>query len=152
MQRWIIAGVIVVFLLLGGGYFGLRTVRQNRPHPVWVPVPIRTDLPIAKRDELIKELKARLSEPAVLEQVSKDLGLADHFDFASDKEAAADLNKRLIVRAGEMPQGRVPAIHVGFSGKAKDARLTEKTVMRLMKDAWPILGVKAPEEPGSNTP
>ena len=33
---------------------------QNRPQPIWVPLPIKAELPAAKRDEIIRKLKEAL--------------------------------------------------------------------------------------------
>ncbi len=149
MQRWIVAGLVVVAMLLGGALFGYRTIKQNRPHPIWVPVPTNPDLSIIKRDEIIRTLKERLSQPAVLEKVSRDLSLAPKLDLPNDKAAAEDLAKRLFVRAGNMPKPNdtMPAIHIGFNGKSKNHELTGKITMRLMDDVWPILGVQPPKNP-----
>lgn len=149
MQRWIIVGVVAVGLLMGGAVFGYYTIRQNRPCPIWVPIPTNPELPIAKRDEIIGDLKEKLSRIEVLEKVSRDLSLSSKLKFANDRTVAADLANRLFVRAGDMdtPNGKVPAIHIGFSGKVKHRTITEQTTMRLMDDAWPLLGIEPPKKP-----
>lgn len=130
-----------------GGWFALRIYRENRPHPVWVPLPINPELPTTKRDEVIKNLKEKLSERERLEQVSRDLELPRKWNFTSDSAAADEIASRLFVRPGEAdtPMGNVPAIHIGVSGKEKDRLVSGEIAMRLMDDVWDILGVPPPK-------
>jgi hypothetical protein len=151
MQRWIAAGVVAMMVLLGGTYFAYRTYKHNRPQPVWVPLPINPELESAKRDEIIKDLKAKLSEPERLAKVSKDLGLSKKWNLPSDAECAKEIASRLFVRPGEAdsPNGPVPAIHIGIKGKAKDSGVSGEIAMRLMDDVWTILGIEPPKKKGS---
>lgn len=146
MQRWIVAGVVAMLLMGAGGYFALKTYKQNRPSPVWVPLPVNPELPMAKRDEIIADLKAKLSEREVLIQVSKDVGLIGKWGLVSDDAGAVEIGKRLFVRPGDAdtPMGKVPAIHVGVNGKRKDREVSGQIAMRLMEDVWKILGIKPP--------
>ena len=135
-----------MMLFLGGSYFAYRTYQHNRPHPVWVPLPINPELEIAKRDEIIKNLHEKLREKDVLVKVSKDLGLTKKMNLASDADCANELGKRIYVKAGEAdtPMGKVPAIHIGVRGKEKETVTTGEIAMRLMDDVWKILGIKPP--------
>lgn len=146
MQRWIAAGVVLIVLLMGGAYFGYKTLKRNRPSPIWVPIAINADLPITKRDEIIKSIKDHLSQASVLEKVSHDLGLPAKMGLPNDKSVSDELTKRLFVRAGDMdtPTGKVPSIHVGVTGKVKEAPISGEIAMRLMDDVWPLLGIKPP--------
>jgi hypothetical protein len=151
MQRWIVmgvAGVVAMLLMAGGGYVGLRAYKQNLPGPMWVPLPINPGLSVAKRDEIISQLKSSLSKPEVLAGVSRELGLAHEWKLPSDEEAATQLAGRLFVKEGEAdtPQGKVPALHIGVKGKQKERELSGKIVMRLMDDVWGILGIDPPPE------
>ncbi len=148
MQRWIVAGLVAMMLFLGGGYFAYRTIKRNRPQPIWVPVPINPQLPTAKRDEIIKKVMQQLSDPYILEKVSHDLNLTRKMDLPTDRDVAAELGKQLFVRPGDMdtPMGKVPSIHIGLTGKAKDTALTGEIAIRLMDDAWPILGISPPKK------
>lgn len=148
MQRWIAVGVVAVLLLVGGGWFARRAYQQNRPQAMWVPLPINPELPLAKRDAIIQELKTKLSEQALLVKVSQDLGLTHKWQVASDAEGARKIRDSLFVRAGEMdtPMGRVPSINIGVTGKYKEHALAGEIAMRLMADVWQILGIPAPKE------
>ena len=140
-----------MMLFLGGSYFAYRNYKQNRPHSMWVPLPIRADLEMAKRDQIIKDLKAKLSTPEILLQVSKDMGLSAKWNLPSDEECAQELGRRLFVRPGdaETPAGKVPAIHIGVSGKLKDSEISGQIAMRLMDDVRDILGIKLPAKSDS---
>lgn len=149
MQRWIALGVVIVGLLVavaGGGYFALKTHRQNRPAPVWVPLPVNPEMSSEKTKEFVDDLKTRLSEPELLQQVSRDLALTEEWDMPTDEQCAQELGRRLFVRSGDAdtPMGKVPAIHVGVHGKRKERELSGKIAMRLMDDVWPILGIDPP--------
>ena len=147
MQRWIAAGVVVMMLFFGGGFYAYRTIKQNRPHPVWVPLPINPETPSAEGQRIAKELKEKLSDKDLLIQVSKDIGLPAKMGLANDSDAADELRSRLFVKVGEAdsPMGKVPSINIGVSGKAKEKDVSGEIAMRLMKDVWKILGIKPPE-------
>jgi hypothetical protein len=147
MQRWIVIGLGVVLMAVAGGGFALRIYKQNRPHPIWVPLLINAELPLEKRDELAAEIKKCLLKPDVLIQVSKDLSLAKMMDLPTDEVAANEVAQRLFVEVGEAAApagGTVPSINVGINGKSKDAEVSGEIAMRLMQDVWKILGIKAP--------
>lgn len=149
MQRWIAVGVVAMILLLGGAFFARRAYYANRPGPIWVPLAIKAELPADKRDEIVKMLKDGLSKEEILISVSKDVGLTQKWDLASDKECAHVIKERLFVRAGDMdtPMGKVPAIHIGVNGKAKEAQVSGEIAKRLMTDVWDILGIPQPAPP-----
>ncbi len=149
MQRWIVAGVVAVLLIGGmgvGGLFAYRSYKQNLPAPIWVPMPINPELPNEKRDEIIGKLKTELSKPELLVKVSKDVGLVTKWELPTDEACAAELGRRIFVRAGDMdtPMGKAPAIHVGLTGKRKETGLSGEIVMRMMDDVWKILGIDPP--------
>lgn len=135
-----------MLMFLGGTYFAYKTYKQNRPAPVWVPLPINPELPSKKRDEVIQTLKDKLSEPELLEKVCQDIQLRKKWNFDSDAEAAQDVAERLFVRAGDAdtPMGKVPAILIGVNGKIKERDVSGEIAVRLMDDVWGILGVEPP--------
>jgi len=146
MQRWIVAGVVAMLLMGAGGFFALKTYKQSRPAPVWVPLPINPELPVAKRDEIIAKLRSELSQSDRLLRVSKDVGLVGKWKLSSDEDGAAEVASRLFVREGEAdtPNGKVPAIHIGVKGKRKEREVSGEIAMRLMEDVWEILGIEPP--------
>jgi hypothetical protein len=155
MQRWIVwglVGLVAMMLMIGGGGYAYRNYKMNRPHPVWVPLPINPSLPLEKRNEIAKDLKEKLSKFEILLQVSHELGLAKKWNLASDEEAAMEMGTRLFVKVGEAdgPMGKVPSINIGLTGKSKDREITEKVTLRLMEDVMKIAGIKSPTP--QNTP
>jgi hypothetical protein len=148
MQRWIAAGLVVMLLFLGGSYYGYKTYKQNRPHPVWVPLPIRADLESKERDKVINQLKEKLDDRELLLQVSKDVGLAKKWKLASDEAGADEIAARLFVKSGDAdtPMGKVPAILIGVKGKNKESVVSGELAMRLMDDVWKILGITPPKK------
>ena len=146
MQRWIVIGVVAMILAMGGAVAGYRVIKQNRPSPIWVPMPVNPELPGDKRDEIRKELKGKLKERGLLGNVVKDLGLAKAWGLASDEAAIDELSRRVFVDSGETitPTGPVPTFNIGVTGKVKEKGLSEKIAMRLMDDVWKILGIDPP--------
>lgn len=137
--------VVAMILVIGGGVFAYSTYKQNRPYPVWVPLPLNPELTGEKRQEIVKELKVKLAENEILVQVSKDLGLTGKLKLPSDEDAAREIAKRLFVKLGETSSpmgGTVPSINIGVTGKTKEKAVSEEIAMRLMEDVWKILGIK----------
>lgn len=147
MQRWIVIGALVVMLVMGGSAFAWWDHKQNLPAPMWVPLPVRGEFPPAERDQTIKDLNSKLHDPDLLQKVVRDVGLTEEWDVGSEREAVQRLSGVVFVRMGDMqtPQGSVPAVHIGVTGKAKDRELSGKIAERLMLDVWKILGVEPPQ-------
>jgi len=148
MQRWIAVGVVAVMLLLGGGWFARRAYQQNRPQPMWVPLPINPELPLAKRDAIIQQLKPRLSDQQLLVKVSGDVGLRQKWQLASDEDCARQIRQNFFVRPGEVdtPMGKMPSINIGVTGKSKDQAVSGAIALRLMEEVRKILGIEAPKD------
>jgi hypothetical protein len=146
MQRWIVAGVVVMVLLFGGGGFAYWSYKQNLPSPVWVPLPMNHEVPLEQREKIAKELKEKIEVPEILNKVSKDLDLAAKWKLANADAASAELKKRLFVRAGDMdtPGGKIPSMNIGVDGPRKDSHVSQEIAMRIMEDVRKILGVKPP--------
>lgn len=126
--------------------FAYQQYKLNKPQPMWVPLPVRQDISMADQKKAAEDLKAKLCVESVFLKVSKDMGLPAKWELASDKEAAAELGKRVFVRPGdaETPMGKVPAIHIGVNGNVREGQLSGEIAMRLMEDVWKILGVNPP--------
>jgi hypothetical protein len=146
MQRWIAMGVLATMLVCGAGVFGLWTYRQNRLDPMWVEIPINPERTDEEREKTAKDLLGRLRDKELLTKVCKDMGLAGKWKLNSDSAAADELSNRLFVKIGDTgaPIGRVPAVHIGVTGKKKERELSGQIAMRLMDDVWKILGIKPP--------
>ncbi len=136
----------MVLMMAGAGY-GLWEYRQNRPVPMWVPLPLNSELSDAKRKEIVTQLKTELAERDRLEKISAELDLAKEWSLPSPDAAADQLAKRIFVKLGDMEtaMGRVDAIHVGIKGTRRDKELSGKISMRLKDEVWDILGIAPPK-------
>jgi hypothetical protein len=136
MQRWIALGAVVLAFFCVGSYFGLKTYKQTRPYPIWVPLPIKEDLDKSQRDEACARIRDHLFEEQRVLAMARDLELAALWSLPSEKEAAHELRKRMFVRLGRAPAefGEVPAIEVGANGTRKEIETTERIVQRMVDD------------------
>lgn len=130
-------------LVFGGGAYGYWTLRQNRPFPMYVPLPMNPQSSVEQRKEIAKELKTRLSDKALLVKVSKDLGLKGKWNLATDEAAADEILKRLYVETSQQDtaSGATPTMNIGIDGVKKEREVTGAISTRLMDDVQKILGV-----------
>jgi hypothetical protein len=144
MQRWIAVAVVVMVLGLGGAGYACWTYKQNRPAPLWVPLPVNPERTDEELTSVARDLKAKLDRPEVLIQVSKDLDLTHKWNLSSNEAAASEISKRLFVSVGEAdtPTGKVPSINIGVDGKVNEMKVSGEIAMRLMKETYKLLGIK----------
>lgn len=142
MQRWIVLGAVAMVLFLGGSYAGYKVYQQNRPGPIWVPLPIRADLGKAEREDACNKLKTVLTQETNILAVVKDLNLMQEWGLDSEAAAADELKRRIFVRQGraQTELGEVPSIDVGIQGKQKEKPMTGKILMRVMEDVKKAVG------------
>jgi hypothetical protein len=150
MQRLIILAAIVLGLLIGGAGLVYMNIRKDKPHPVWVPLPLNPEITEAKQRDLADRIREILDDPELLRTVSRELKLGEAWELANLELCVKELRRRMFVRPGDMsgPMGTVPAIHVGVEGTVREKELTGKIAMRLMKDVWKELGIKPPDAGG----
>ena len=149
MQRWIVIALVGAILVGLGGGFALWNYRQNRPDRVWVRQPLNPELPVADRDRLAAEVKAKILEGTAIPDMVRDVGLAVKLDLPSDAAAETEARNRLFVEIGEFegPSGTIPLLNVGFTCQRKTHNAMADASMRVMKDVWKMLGIKEPEAP-----
>jgi len=147
MQRWIIAGLVFLVLLMGGAAFGYRTYQQNRNTRIWLPLPV-PEATVEQRREMAADLRAKLGDPVLMGAVCKDSGYAGPMGLAAD-EATKALLGRLFVEVGtaDTPTGRIPSVNVGFNCKVKNFDKMKKPTNRLRDEIMKILGVSGSNEP-----
>lgn len=116
---------------------------------MWVEMPINPETSDEQRQKTATELLGRLRDKELLTKVCKDLGLAGKWNLSSDNAAADELSNRLFVKIGDTgaPVGRLPAVHIGVTGKKKERELSGQIATRMMEDVWKILGIKPPPAP-----
>ena len=138
--------VVALGLLIGGGGFAYWNYKQNLPHPVWVPLPLNPEVSATKRDEIVKQLKAKLGTTESLTQISKDLNLTKRWRLASNEDAAGELGRRLFVETAEAdtPAGKVSLINIGVRGTLRETGISTEIATHLMKDVSKLLGIGEP--------
>lgn len=131
-------------LLAGGAYFARKEYYASKPGPVWVPVPLRMDMPLADQEALAGKIEEKLRDDDLLRRVVTDADLRAGFGSPTEDEALEELKGRMFVKAGRMdlPQGgSVPSIHVGLNGKQREKKVLGEAATRLGKDVWLMLGI-----------
>ena len=146
MQRWkLYAGLALVFMtsLAGGGYYGYKEYKLSRPAPIWVPLVIRSDVPVEKQEAIVEQIKQELKNEDLLKQVVIDAKLQQGFNLPSEKAAIAELKKRLFVKLSKnvKPTGIVHTIDVGLDGTRREEAVLKAATLRINKDVLRICGI-----------
>ncbi|MDB6077638.1 MAG: hypothetical protein JWO82_1385 [Akkermansiaceae bacterium] len=137
MQRWIVIGGVVLFLLLGGGAFGFYQYRQNKVDQSYLPIPFNPEATEAQKQDSIKNVREHLLTDKILDVVAKDCGAKDFWKLASDADALAEVKKRAFVEsATDTNQAglKYPSMRIGFRGKRKEFSMLSKLAERWGKD------------------
>ena len=147
MQRWIALGAVVLALFCVGSYLGLKTYKQSRPYPIWIPLPIKADMDKGQRDEACAQVRDYMFEEERVLAMARDLELAKLWSLSSENEAAHALRKRMFVRLGRTNTefGEVPAIEMGANGTRKEIETTQKIVQRMVDDMKRARGTRGGE-------
>lgn len=148
MQRWIVAVVAAVVLLMGAGAFGFWKYKQNGIYPIYFAIPINPEVPESNRKDIAKQLEGKLHEDELLRKISGELALDKEWDLPSSDAAVDQLRKRITVTETEGNLGKriAPSINVAIKGKWKEKALSGKIAGRLMEDVWKILGIEPPKK------
>jgi hypothetical protein len=150
MQRWLLIGGAALLLLFG---IGLPTAyhlyKQSRPHPVWLPIPVKPEAPYAETQRIVRSLDAKLSDRKNLIHITRELDLKSKWDMSDDEQVVDEILARLYVKQGDMetPMGKVPAIHVGLRGTNRDREISYALLDALLPDVWKVLGIDPPKKP-----
>ena len=136
MQRWIVAGVLVLCLLLGGGAFAYWKIKQNGPDHSYVPLPFNPESTEEQREQTVKEMKEKLLTKEILTQVVRDCDITNKWKLASEEVAVEDIKRRIIFEAGETKIKGIPTatLNIGFKGKVSEHKELVALAHRLMAD------------------
>ena len=139
---WVILAVVGIVLLGGGAFYGLQEYRSNKPARQWVPVPLRSDLPMAEQKALVENIDAGLREDEMLRKIVTDMGLTEKFGVADEEAAMKELDRRLFVEVGSVKtaEGMVPSMNVGARGIRSETGLLGEISVGVMKEVWKIIG------------
>lgn len=123
MQKAWIVGALALVLLMGGLGGGIWIMRQNKPEPYWLELPMREGLSKEEFNEVIKSFHSAVTSDGVVIPTVKELNLTGEWKLA-EEPAAAELRKRLYVRKSDVG-GRLV---IGLQGKRKEAKQTKAIV------------------------
>lgn len=126
MRKWLIPGIVAFVLLLGGGAFGIHVLKQNRPAPFWVKIPVRLPADGAQLEKLEKDIRQRVQSDEILVPVVRELDLARRWSLPGEDAALAELRRRVFVRfqaAG--------VLEIGLNGKRKEMATTSEVAKKL---------------------
>ena len=147
MQRWIVAGALVLFLLGGGGLFAVWKVKQRHPDFSYIPVPFNPSSTPAQREATVNELREKLLTDEILTGVVRDCNIVTKWGLPSESAAVAELRRRVIMKAGVDPIQNAPTdvMQVGFNGVVSEHDELVSLSERLMEDVQRAISGKAPQ-------
>lgn len=137
MQRWIVAGVFVLCLLLGGGAFAYWKIKkQNTPDFSYVPLPFNPESTEEQRQKTVAQMKEKLLTPEILTQVARDCNITSKWELPSEEAAVEELKRRMIFEAGETKIKGIPTatLNIGFKGKVSEHDDLQALSQRMMED------------------
>ncbi len=136
MQRWIVVGAVVLFLLGGGGVFAVWKIKQQHPDHQYMPLPFSEQSTEAQREASVTELRERLLTDAILTGVARDRGIVSKWNLPSESAAIVELRRRAILRSGTDQIGGVfvDTLQIGFTGVVAEHDELKALSERLMAD------------------
>jgi hypothetical protein len=155
---WAALGAVGLVVMFFGARYAKREYHLRQPSKIWVPVPLRPDLPIADQKKFAEQIEAKLRVDEILRAVVVDVGLQTKFKQPSEDAAVKELDRRLFVEVGsaDTPHGSVPSINIGVAGIGHEADILGEASMRIVRDVWRMIGIDPetgkPINPGNAPP
>lgn len=136
MQRWIVAFVVVLCLLLGGGAFAYWKMKQNGPDFSYVPLPFNPESSEEQRQQTVAAMKEKLLTQEILTQIVRDCNITTKWKLASEQAAVEEIKRRMIFEAGETKLNGIPTatLNIGFRGKVSEHNDLAALSKRMMED------------------
>ncbi|WP_035607809.1 hypothetical protein [Haloferula sp. BvORR071] len=153
MQRWIVVGALVLFLLGGGGLYAVWKIKQQHPDFSYIPLPFRAESTEEQRKASVEDMRAKLLTDEILTGVVRDCGIVTKWKLPSESAAVTELRKRVILKAdsNRIENIDTEVMRVGFSGVVSEHDELQALSHRLMDDALRIISQSAPApEPASS--
>ena len=149
MQRWIIAGVVVLLLLAGGGLFVVRKIKLQGHDHQYLCLPFNANSTPEQRASSEKEMRERLLTDAILTGVARDCDIVSKWGLPSESAAVEELRRRAKIEAGIDPINNVPTevLRVGFNGVVAEHKDLRALSQRLMEDVRRLIQPQQPVEP-----
>lgn len=140
---WMVLAIFGLVVIFFGAKYTLNEYRLRQPDRIWVPVTLRADLSMADQKNLAKQIEEKLRTDEILRAIVVDVGLQAKFKQPSEDAAMKELGRRLFVDVGsaETPNGSIPSINIGVSGIRREKKILEESAMRVISDAWQIIGI-----------
>lgn len=126
MRKWLIPGIVAFVLLLGGAGFGIHILKQNRPAPFWVEIPMRLPTDGVQLEKLEKDLRQRVSSDDVIIPVVREMDLARRWNLPGEEAAVAELRRRVFVQFKDSG-----FLKIGLQGKRKEMATTSEVAKKL---------------------
>lgn len=126
MRKWLIPAIVAFVLLLGGAAFGIRIIKQNRPAPFWVEIPIKLPSDGAQLEKLEKDLRQRVLSDDIIIPVTREMDLARRWNLPGEQAAVAELRRRVFVQFKD-----AGFLKIGLNGKRKEMTTTSEIAKKL---------------------
>ena len=142
MQRWIVVGALVLFLLGGGGLFAVWKVKQNTTRDFsYVPLPFRADSTEEQRKASVEDMREKLLTDEILTGVVRDCNIVSKWSLPSEAAALAELRKRVILKAdtNRIDNVDMEVLRIGFEGVVAEHDDLQALSQRLMEDVHRII-------------
>lgn len=147
MTKWIVIGVVLLGVLVSAAGYFVWDQRQDRFTKQVYPLIINQNLSIEQREQAVAELREKLSEPELLEQVVRESGIVANLkSVSSEEEGRSLIEERLLVELAESPDSigaMVPSIHIGVRCKIREAEAMAPVAEALMSEVNRILREEA---------
>lgn len=153
MQKAWIAVSLALVLLVGGLGGGLWVMRQNKPAPFWLELPVREGTSTEDVDRMIAALRVSLTGDEVLRVLVKEAHLVERWKLADEGAAMAELRKRIYVRRADVAGKFI----IGVQGKRKEMAATKSVTDQIGKMMAEMLekqkqrGAQRPADGGSGS-
>jgi len=126
MRKWLIPAIVAFVLLLGGAAFGIRIIKQNRPAPFWVEIPMKLPADGVQLEKLEKDIRQRVLADDILVPVVREMDLARRWNLPGEQAAVAELRRRAFVQFKD-----TGFLKIGLNGKRKDMATTSEVAKKL---------------------
>jgi hypothetical protein len=146
MQRWIIAGALVLFLLGGGAIFGYWKIKQQTPDFQYLLVTFKPEASSEERAKEAKWMKERLLTDPILTGVVRDCNIVTKWGLPSESAAVEELRGRAIVETGfnAIEGVSTEVLRIGFNGVVAEHADLQALAERLMEDVRRLIQQKQP--------
>jgi hypothetical protein len=141
MQRWIIAGALVLFLLGGGGIFAYWKIRQQQPDFQYIPLPYHPTSTAEQRANSEKQMRERLLTDAILTGVVRDCNIVSKWGLPSESAAVEELRRRAIIesKSDKINDIETETLRIGFNGVVAEHQQLRDLSQRLMEDVQRLI-------------